>query len=369
MVRLPERHLHNPPNCEPPAIARGVRAPRRAGSRPGIAETRRVHHARRLFADRFTAGTVAVGGSATGVIETAHEQGWFAVELVAGRTYQFGLGGSPSGGGTLRDTYLRAIYDSEGRYQSGSYNDDFGGSRDSRVTFTASQSGTYYVRASGGRDETGSYTLRVSDVTPGSVEDPPPPEPETAQAQDEPEAARAAAEDLGDITQLAAPLFPRGTLDGAADAVTWYRFTLSEAREVGLGLRRQDADADLVLEDAAGNELHSSANDGTANEWVRKTLLAGWRSEVRPRARSISRKTSTGSRSRSGPARNTRSTWRCGPGPRRCAASACGARRWRAPARCGRPSEAEKALDGNVVGTALGRGELQPRVVARAAVA
>ena len=223
-----------------------------------------------------TTGAVAVGGSATGTIETAHDQDWFAVELVAGRTYQFDLGGSPSGGGTLSDTFLRAIYDSEGRYQSDSYNDDFGGSRDSRVTFTASQSGTYYVRASGDRDETGSYTLRVSDVTPGSVENPPPVEPpaETV-APEEPEPARAAAEDLGDITELAAARFPLGTLDGGADAVAWYRFTLSEARAVALGLRRQDADADLVLEDAEGNVLHSSERSGTANEWLRETLLAG----------------------------------------------------------------------------------------------
>ena len=223
-----------------------------------------------------TTGVVAVGGSATGSIETAHDQDWFAVELVAGRTYQFDLGGSPSGGGTLRDTFLRAIYDSEGRYQSGSYNDDFEGGRDSRVTFTASQSGTYYVRASGDRDETGSYTLRVTDVTPGSVEDPPPVEPPAdTVAPAEADPARAGAEDLGDITELAAARFPLGTLDGGADGVAWYRFTLSEARAVGLGLRRQDADADLVLEDAAGNMLHSSANDGTANEWMRETLLAG----------------------------------------------------------------------------------------------
>ena len=223
-----------------------------------------------------TTGAVAVGGSATGTIETAHDQDWFAVELVAGRTYQFDLGGSPSGGGTLSDTFLRAIYDSEGRYQSGSYNDDFGGSRDSRVTFTASQSGTYYVRASGDRDETGTYTLSVTDVTPGSVENPPPVEPpaETV-APEEPEPARAAAEDLGDITELAAARFPPGTLDGGADGVAWYRFTLSEAREVALGLRRQDADADLVLEDAEGNVLHSSERSGTANEWMRETLLAG----------------------------------------------------------------------------------------------
>ena len=227
-------------------------------------------------ADVQTTGAVAVGGSATGSIETAYDQDWFAVELEVGRTYQFDLGGSPSGGGTLRDTFLRAIYDSEGRYQSGSYNDDFEGGRDSRVTFTASQSGTYYVRASGDRDETGSYTLRVTDVTPGSAEDPPPAEPpaETV-APAEADPARAAAEDLGDITELAAARFPLGTLDGGADVVAWCRFTLSEARAVGLGLRRQDADADLVLEDAAGNVLHSSERSGTANEWMRETLLAG----------------------------------------------------------------------------------------------
>ena len=223
-----------------------------------------------------TTGVVAVGGSATGTIETAHDQDWFAVELVAGRTYQFDLGGSPSGGGTLSDTFLRAIYDSEGRYQSGSYNDDFEGGRDSRVTFTASQSGTYYVRASGDRDETGSYTLRVSDVTPVSVEEPPPVEPpaETV-APEEPEPVRAAAEDLGDLTELASARFPRGTLDGGVGAVNYYSFTLSEARAVALGLRRQDADADLVLEDADGNVLHSSERSGTANEWLRETLLAG----------------------------------------------------------------------------------------------
>ena len=223
-----------------------------------------------------TTGAVAVGGSATGSIETAHDQDWFAVELEAGRTYQFDLGGSPSEGGTLRDTFLRAIYDSEGRYQSDSYNDDFEGGRDSRVTFTARETGTYYVRASGDRDETGTYTLSVTDVTPGSVEAPPPGEPPAdTVAPAEAAPARAAAEDLGDITELAAARFPLGTLDGGADGVAWYRFTLSEARAVGLGLRRQDADADLVLEDAAGNVLHSSERSGTANEWMRETLLAG----------------------------------------------------------------------------------------------
>ena len=55
----------------------------------------------------------------------------------------------------------------------------------------------------------------------------------------------------------------------------YWRFTLSEARRVGLGLRRQDANADLFLEDAEGNVLYSSTEEGTANEWISQTLLAG----------------------------------------------------------------------------------------------
>ena len=45
----------------------------------------------------------------------------------------------------------------------------------------------------------------------------------------------ASATDLGDITDFSGPRFPRGTLEGAAGAVNYYSFTLSEARDVGLG--------------------------------------------------------------------------------------------------------------------------------------
>ena len=113
--------------------------------------------------DNSTPGRVAVGGSATGAIGTPGDQDRFAVELEAGRTYRFDLTGSPGGGGTLPDTFFRAIYNSEGQYQPDSYNDDFEGSRDSRVTFTPTESGTYYARVSGDRDEVGSYTLSVTE--------------------------------------------------------------------------------------------------------------------------------------------------------------------------------------------------------------
>ena len=124
-----------------------------------------------IAADTTTTAAVAVGGSATGEIETAGDKDWFEVELEAGRTYRFDLQGAPGGHGTLSDTFLRRILDAEGNKSTGdgqhrTYNDDFQGSRESRVTFTATEAGTYYVEASGDRDETGTYRLTVTDVTP-----------------------------------------------------------------------------------------------------------------------------------------------------------------------------------------------------------
>ena len=42
-----------------------------------------------------TTGRVAVGGTANGNIETGGDRDWFAVELVAGRTYTIDLQGPP----------------------------------------------------------------------------------------------------------------------------------------------------------------------------------------------------------------------------------------------------------------------------------
>ena len=226
-----------------------------------------------------TTGAVAVGGSATGNIETAQDRDWFAVELEAGRTYRLDLKGSPTGDGTLSDTFLRRILDADGDKSVGdgahaTYNDDFGGTRNSQVTFTAKTSGTYYVETSGDRNETGTYTLSVTDVTPAAVPDEPAVVDPPAVVSD-PDGARAGAQDLGDITALAGARFPRGEVDGTDDALDYYRFTLTEAKAVGLGLRRQDANADLYLEDAEGNVLHGSTAAGTANEWVSATVLAG----------------------------------------------------------------------------------------------
>ena len=203
-----------------------------------------------------TAGTVAVGGSATGEIETSKDFDWFAVDLVAGHTYVIDLEGADSGGGALQDPVLRGLYDADGNRIAGARDNDGGTGRDARLTFTATTTGTYYIEARGHSNQTGDYTVRVREWVDTDAE-------------------RGGAADLGDIADLAGPQFPAASLDGSSDSVDYWRFTLSEARRVGVGLRQQDANADLFLEDAEGNVLYSGTEDGTANEWISQTLLAG----------------------------------------------------------------------------------------------
>ena len=111
-----------------------------------------------------TTGTVLIGDSKTGEIDFNGDRDWFAVELEAGTQYQVDLEGSQTGDGTLWDPYLRKIVNADGEYQSGTYNDDYAGSRNSRVHFTPEESGRYYVEASGDRHWTGTYTLSVEEI-------------------------------------------------------------------------------------------------------------------------------------------------------------------------------------------------------------
>ena len=124
-----------------------------------------------LPADTTTTRTVAVGGTATGAIEYNGDHDWFAVTLAAGRNYRFDLEGTETNGGTMYNPYLRGIHDSSGTLIPGTTDDDDGACRNSRLTFTPTQAGTYYVSAGGWSDQEGTYTLRVTDDTNGIADD------------------------------------------------------------------------------------------------------------------------------------------------------------------------------------------------------
>lgn len=111
------------------------------------------------------AGTVAVGGSVTGELEVESDRDWFAVTLDAGRSYTFSLSGIDGGGGLLGNPHL-ALHDAEGNVVEVNsafvFDDDGGIGRDARLTFTPTDSGTFYLVASASADnQRGTYELSV----------------------------------------------------------------------------------------------------------------------------------------------------------------------------------------------------------------
>ena len=124
-----------------------------------------------LAAGTGTSGAVAVGGSATGKIDFWGDRDWFAVTLEADKTYRIDLESGSTGAGTLRNPYLRGVHDADGNFIAGTTNDDVGGSRNSRVYFTAAEDATYYVAAGGYGRTDGTYTLSVTDVTDTITDD------------------------------------------------------------------------------------------------------------------------------------------------------------------------------------------------------
>jgi len=103
-----------------------------------------------------TTGIVTIGGVATnGSIETANDGDAFRVILTAGVTYKFNLN---SLSGSL-DPFL-SLFDANGNRID--FNDNFGSSNNSQITFTPTSTGTYYLQASDPGAGIGRYSLSGS---------------------------------------------------------------------------------------------------------------------------------------------------------------------------------------------------------------
>ena len=97
------------------------------------------------------------GETLTGELEAMGDRDWFAVDLVAGRTYIFEMDGPVNGRGTVEDPYLRLMSPSGTMV---AFDDDNGQERNSRLVFTATESGRFHIVASAWDDRyTGTYTL------------------------------------------------------------------------------------------------------------------------------------------------------------------------------------------------------------------
>ncbi|MBV5300100.1 MAG: Ig-like domain-containing protein [Rhodoferax sp.] len=115
-----------------------------------------------------TTGSVSIGGSSTGIIETSADADWFKVILTAGSTYEFNLVRTTGG---LTDPYLVLFNPSAVQV---AFDDDSGGSPNARISYTATTNGTYFLAVEDFASGTGAYTLSalvtaVADTTAPTV--------------------------------------------------------------------------------------------------------------------------------------------------------------------------------------------------------
>uniref|UniRef100_UPI00286E82FE M10 family metallopeptidase C-terminal domain-containing protein n=1 Tax=Sphingomonas sp. TaxID=28214 RepID=UPI00286E82FE len=104
--------------------------------------------------DTTTTATISVGGTLSDNIEVAGDHDWIRIDLTAGQSIVITLNGD-----TLSDPYLRLLNSSGTQL---AVNDDYGGTLDSRISFTATTTGTYYIDASAFGTATGTYELAVT---------------------------------------------------------------------------------------------------------------------------------------------------------------------------------------------------------------
>ena len=161
----------------------GVLTPERSGTyfvevEGGRGDTGSYTLALRTYADdrpdnESSRGMVELGGSVTGEIEEPGDKDWFAMELEAGVSYRVDMAGASSGGGTLVDPDMFGVYEASGGYAGGfNVSDDGGVGRDAVGVLTPERSGTYFVEVEGGRGDTGSYTLSLSEYEDDRIDDP-----------------------------------------------------------------------------------------------------------------------------------------------------------------------------------------------------
>ena len=116
--------------------------------------------------DISTPITINIDQSIRSLIDYPKDVDWFRVYLEEGHEYKITLQGLSSFSGTLRDPYIKGIYDQNGERIPSTSNDDGGIGLDSKLIFTPSYYGTYYISAGAFLNATGSYTLTVQDLGP-----------------------------------------------------------------------------------------------------------------------------------------------------------------------------------------------------------
>ena len=209
-----------------------------------------------------------VGVTVSGSLDERGERDWITIELEADTEYRVSVEGSPTGAGTLGDTYLYGVYAPDGVKLPGSRDDDDGVGANSFAVITTNEAGTYRIEVGAwevGGGRTGTYTVRV-DPTPTAPEQDAAADTSTTASVEVGGATVGALDHDGDVDWMAVVLEAGSTyrIDVKGDEITDYGGTLHNPS--------------LVMYDSDGNAILLASDDNAGTG--RNARLDGFSPDV-----------------------------------------------------------------------------------------
>ncbi|WP_026942236.1 M10 family metallopeptidase C-terminal domain-containing protein [Hellea balneolensis] len=116
-----------------------------------------------IAGDATTTATLAIDGTAFGVRNSSTDQDWFQVDLVAGQEYTFFMTRTDVDGVKAHADPELFLFAPDGTTQVATNDDAQPGQQNSRLTFTATETGTYFLAADGWNSSTGGYMVSASE--------------------------------------------------------------------------------------------------------------------------------------------------------------------------------------------------------------
>ena len=116
-----------------------------------------------IAGDSTTTATLAIDGMAFGVRNSATDQDWFQVDLVAGQEYTFFMIRTDVDGVKAHADPELFLFAPDGTTQVATNDDAQPGQQNSRLTFTATETGTFFLAADGWNSTTGGYMVTASE--------------------------------------------------------------------------------------------------------------------------------------------------------------------------------------------------------------
>jgi len=118
-----------------------------------------------ILATTATTADLMLGASRASTIESVTDVDWYRVQLTKDSTYVIDMVGDVTSQMMLSDAWFKGVYDASGNLIASTSNNNYGASQNSRMVFTATASGTYYLAAGSNDGSVGDYRIAINSLS------------------------------------------------------------------------------------------------------------------------------------------------------------------------------------------------------------